>query len=71
MDIRGVAPLLGVFDMPTSLRFYRDVLGFEVWAISEPGDNCNGCGLRLQGAEVMLNTAYEACIGRKRLIPPA
>lgn len=46
--------------MPATLHFYRDVLGFEVWASSEPGDNCNWCGLRLQGAEVMLNTAYEA-----------
>lgn len=60
MDIHGVAPLLQVFDMPTSLRFYRDVLGFEVWASSEAGDSCNWCGLRLHGAEVMLNTAYES-----------
>lgn len=60
MDIHGVAPLLQVFDMPTSLRFYRDVLGFTVWGSSSPGDDCNWAGLRLQGAEVMLNTAYEA-----------
>jgi glyoxylase I family protein len=60
MNIHGVAPLLQVFDMATALRFYRDVLGFEVWGSSEPGDNCNWCGLRLHGAEVMLNTAYEA-----------
>ena len=60
MDIHGVAPLLQVFDMPTSLRFYRDVLGFEVWASSTPGDNCDWCGLRLHGGEIMLNTAYEA-----------
>ncbi len=59
MDIHGVAPLLQVFDMPTSLRFYRDVLGFTVWATSSPGDNCDWAGLRLNGAEVMLNTAYE------------
>jgi len=32
MDIHGIAPLLQVFDMPTSLHFYRDVLGFTVWA---------------------------------------
>ena len=60
MDIQGVAPLLQVFDMPTAIRFYRDVLGFTVWASSQPGDDCNWCGLRLNGAEVMLNTAYEA-----------
>ena len=60
MDIHGVAPLLQVFDLPTAIHFYRDVLGFTVWGSSQPGDNCNWCGLRLNGAEVMLNTAYEA-----------
>ena len=61
MDIHGVAPLLQVFDMPTAIHFYRNVLGFTVWASSEPGDNRNWCGgFRLHGAEVMLNTAYEA-----------
>jgi len=60
MDIRGVAPLLQVFDMPTALHFYRDVLGFKVSDSSEPGDNCNWVLLKLNGAELMLNTAYEA-----------
>jgi uncharacterized glyoxalase superfamily protein PhnB len=60
MDIHGVAPLLQVYDMPTAICFYRDVLGFTVWASSQPSDDCNWCGLRLNGAEVMLNTAYEA-----------
>jgi len=59
MDIHGVAPLLEVFDMPTAIRFYRDVLGFTVWATSRPGDDCGWAGLRLNGAEVMLNTAYD------------
>ncbi len=59
MDIHGVAPLLQVFDMPSAIRFYRDVLGFKVWSSSQPGDDCNWAGLRLNGAEVMLNTAYE------------
>lgn len=36
------------------------MLGFTVWSSSEPGDDCNWAGLRLNGAEVMLNTAYEA-----------
>ncbi len=60
MDIHGIAPLLQVFDMPTSIRFYRDVLGFTVWATSRPGDDCGWAGLRLNGAEIMLNTAYES-----------
>ena len=29
LDLRGMCPLLEVFDMPTSLGFYCDVLGFE------------------------------------------
>jgi catechol 2,3-dioxygenase-like lactoylglutathione lyase family enzyme len=41
IDIRGLAPLLQVFDMPTAIHFYREVLGFEVSASSEPGDDCN------------------------------
>jgi len=28
--LSGVTPLLQVFDMPAAVRFYRDVLGFEV-----------------------------------------
>ena len=30
IKVEGGAPLLQVFDMPTSLAFYRDKLGFEV-----------------------------------------
>jgi glyoxylase I family protein len=60
MDIHGIAPLLQVYDMPTAIHFYRDVLGFTVSATSEPGDNCNWVLLKLNGAELMLNTAYEA-----------
>ncbi|HET6177725.1 MAG TPA: hypothetical protein VFE61_12375 [Candidatus Sulfotelmatobacter sp.] len=42
MDIHGVAPLLEVFDMPTAIHFYRDVLGFTVWATSTPGTTAVG-----------------------------
>jgi catechol 2,3-dioxygenase-like lactoylglutathione lyase family enzyme len=30
IDVRGVCPLLQVYDMPASVKFYRDMLGFEV-----------------------------------------
>jgi len=30
VDIQGMIPLLQVFDMATSLKFYCDVLGFEI-----------------------------------------
>lgn len=59
LDIRGMAPLLSVFDMPASLRFYRDALGFEIASRSGPDDNCGWALLRLNGVEVMLNTAYD------------
>jgi len=60
IEIRGMAPLLQVFDMPTSIAFYRDVLGFEVVTTSKPGaENFGWALLRLNGMELMLNTAYE------------
>jgi len=60
IDLRGLAPLLQVFDMPTSIHFYRDVLGFELAATSRPGDHFDWALLRLNGVELMLNTAYDA-----------
>ena len=60
IEVRGLAPLLQVYDMPTSVRFYRDVLGFEV-ALTDgkPESARDWCLLRLNDVEVMLNTAYE------------
>jgi glyoxylase I family protein len=59
LDIRGMAPLLQVFDMPAAIRFYRDVLGFELINQSSPGDHFDWALLRFDGVELMLNTAYE------------
>ena len=58
-DIQGFAPLMQVFDMPLSLKFYRDILGFEVVQKSGPGDDVGWVMLRWKDIEVMLNTAYE------------
>jgi glyoxylase I family protein len=60
IKVAGAAPLIQVFDMPTSVAFYR-VLGFEVVATSPPrGPDDFDWGLfRLEGIELMLNTAYE------------
>ena len=60
ITVQGMAPLLQVFDMPASIRFYRDVLGFEVAQTSQPGGRFDWALLRLGGAELMLNTAHEA-----------
>jgi catechol 2,3-dioxygenase-like lactoylglutathione lyase family enzyme len=54
-----MAPLFQVFDMPTSLAFYRDLLGFEVVQDSGQGDNSGWVMLRLNGIYLMLNTQFE------------
>lgn len=59
LDLRGLAPLLQVFDMPTSIKFYRDMLGFEIIHSSGQGDDVDWVLLSLNGIELMLNTAYE------------
>jgi len=61
IDMRGLCPLIQVFDMPTSVRFYRDVLGFEIvgHAPLRGPDEFGWCWLRLGETELMLNTAYD------------
>lgn len=62
INMHGVCPLLQVFDMPTSIRFYRDVLGFEVveHAPLRAEDEFGWCWLKQSnGTEIMLNTAYD------------
>ena len=60
-EVLGLSPLLQVYDMPTSVRFYRDKLGFEVVTTSPAmgEDYFHWCLLRLGDAELMLNTGYE------------
>ena len=61
IEVRGVMTLLQVFDMPASVRFYRDVLGFEIVQTTTPrdGDQFDWGLLRLNDTHLMLNTAYE------------
>lgn len=70
LDVRGLTPLLQVYDMPTALRFYRDVLGFQVLSTSPKlgEDRYHWVSLRLGNAELMLNTAYE--FDGERPVPP-
>lgn len=61
--IQSLVPLVQVYDMPRSIAFYRDVLGFEVASTSNPdasSDVCDWCLLRQGRAELMLNTRYES-----------
>ena len=61
-ELRYLAPLLEVYDMPTSLRFYRDILGFEVVATDgQPREaDQNWVLLERDEIQIMLNTRYEA-----------
>ncbi|MFC4819516.1 VOC family protein [Dokdonella ginsengisoli] len=58
--VEGMVALLQVFDMPASLVFYRDLLGFEHVQDSGGGDRCGWVWLRRGPVDLMLNTAYEA-----------
>lgn len=60
LEIRWATPLLQVFDMPTSIAFYRDVLGFTIGGTDGKTvpDN-DWVLLEREGVYLMLNTAYE------------
>ena len=60
LRIGGFATLIQVFDMPTALAFYRDVMGFEVISDAPEDGRCDWVWLRSGQSELMLNTAYEA-----------
>ena len=60
LEIRGMAPLLEVFDMPTSIAFYRDLLGFKIHATDgKPVPDNDWVWLERDDVHLMLNTAYE------------
>lgn len=64
LDFDGLCPLLQIFDMPASVKFYREVLGFELVGNSPvvhspQGDYFHWCMLRRGTTTIMLNTAYD------------
>ncbi|MFT4111807.1 VOC family protein [Silvibacterium sp.] len=60
-DLRGLCPLVQVYDMPESIRFYCELLGFEIVDHSPllPSGSFHWAWLRQGEAELMLNTAFE------------
>ena len=61
IELRGLAPLLYVFDMRTSLHFYRDQLGFElIGTDNNPRGDFDWVLLRLGTVEIMLQAQYGA-----------
>ena len=73
MDLRNVTTLLQVYDMPTSIRFYRDLLGFALHSHSphrggDDPDRFHWVWLKRGDLNLMLNTAYE--FDQERPVPP-
>lgn len=65
MRIVGMTPLVEAFDMLRALQFYCGALGFSIVEASPEVDAPEGrfphwARLRLGGAELMLNTAYDS-----------
>jgi glyoxylase I family protein len=65
MQFTGSVPLFQVYDMPEAIRFYCDLLGFGIVGSSDEIDAPEGRyfhwgWLRSGGADLMLNTAYDA-----------
>lgn len=61
----GLTTLLAVFDMPRSLAFYRDLIGFEIVSASPEvatpeGRFSHWVWLRLGAVDLMLNTQYDS-----------
>lgn len=54
-----LCPLLQVFDMPASLRFYIDILGFKIVQSSGEGYDVDWIWISRDEINLMLNTAYE------------
>ena len=68
IKVSGICPLISVFNMPRSLSFYRDVLGFEIVSDSGNGENSSWVWIRLNDADLMLNDQYEP--GHQPPAPP-
>lgn len=59
VDIKGMAPLLQVYDMPATLAFYRDILGFAIVESDGPPETADWIWMNWHGVHLMFNTAYE------------
>ena len=57
--ITGMTPLIQVYNMAESLKFYCEILGFEVVSSDTNGTPQDWCLLCWGEAQLMLNTIYE------------
>lgn len=59
MEIQYLCPLLMVFDMQASLKFYVDMLGFEIHETAGEENDIGWVWLQRNNLNLMLNTRYE------------
>ena len=65
IKVEDVCALMSVWDMPTTVRFYRELLGFEIvsrspaYAVEEGEELFHWCTMRAGDATIMLNTEYD------------
>jgi catechol 2,3-dioxygenase-like lactoylglutathione lyase family enzyme len=59
MEMQYLCPMLAVFDMKASLKFYVDVLGFAIHESAGTEDDMGWVWLSQNGLNLMLNTQYE------------
>ncbi|HEY0742155.1 MAG TPA: VOC family protein [Chryseosolibacter sp.] len=59
MELTYLCPLLSVFDMDASLRFYVEVLGFKIHQRAGEKDDTGWVWLTKGNVNLMLNTQYE------------
>jgi len=59
MEIRYLCPLLQVFDMNVSLKFYCEVLGFTIHQSAGEKDDLGWVWLKWNNTDLMLNSAFE------------
>lgn len=69
MRIHELVPLLNVADVPRSVAFYRDALGFEVARSFEQGGRMVWARLTCGVVELMLNQHGELSDARRRREP--
>jgi glyoxylase I family protein len=66
MDVKTCIPLLNVENVPSSIQFYRDLLGFEVAAQAEYGGGVRWARIEREGLSLMLNQPDDADSSQRR-----
>jgi glyoxylase I family protein len=65
IEVKDVCALMSVWDMPTTVRFYHELLGFEIvsraptYAEEDGEELFHWCMMRANDAYIMLNTEYD------------